>query len=240
MSKVVRDYYNEGVIDEWERLAKPYPRLELLSTLRLVDDFFPNSGRVIDIGGGPGRYTIELLQRGYQVTLIDLSEANASFARDKLGELELDPEAVHAADARSLPMLETASFDAALEWAQCITSSMQRNVLSRLLSSIASLNQAHQPSLDSSIPGASYAEDLQNFRILTQTPHTFGNCSISMSRLESKTHSQNLPSSRRRKLWQSCDQRVSLSSVGRASRDLLLARAGLSLKWLRLIFRPMP
>ncbi|MCK5827544.1 class I SAM-dependent methyltransferase [Candidatus Bipolaricaulota bacterium] len=115
MSKVVRDYYNEGVIDEWERLAKPYPRLELLSTLRLVDDFFPNSGRVIDIGGGPGRYTIELLQRGYQVTLIDLSEANASFARDKLGELELDPEAVHAADARSLPMLETASFDAALE-----------------------------------------------------------------------------------------------------------------------------
>lgn len=115
MSDVVREYYNEAVIEEWERLAKPYPRFELLSTLRLVDEFFPHSGRVADIGGGPGRYTIELLQRGYQVTLIDLSEANADFARDKLCELELAPEAVHAADARSLPMLGTASFDAALE-----------------------------------------------------------------------------------------------------------------------------
>jgi SAM-dependent methyltransferase len=103
------------VIEEWERLAKPYPRFELLSTLRLVDEFFPHSGRIADIGGGPGRYTIELLQRGYDVTLIDLSEATARFASDKLRELELTPEAVHAADARSLPILETASFDAALE-----------------------------------------------------------------------------------------------------------------------------
>ena len=115
MSDVVRNYYDATVIEEWERLAKPYPRFELLSTLRLIDEFFPHSGRIADIGSGPGRYTIELLQRGYQVTLVDLSEASAGFARVKLGELELVPEAVHAADARSLPMLETASFDAALE-----------------------------------------------------------------------------------------------------------------------------
>ncbi len=115
MSDVVRNYYDGAVLEEWERLAKAYPRFEMLSTLRLIDDFFPHSGRIADIGGGPGRYTIELLQRGYAVTLIDLSEANASFARDKLAELKLTPEAVFSADARSLPMLETASFDAALE-----------------------------------------------------------------------------------------------------------------------------
>ncbi len=115
MSKIVREYYNEGVLEEWERLERAYPRFELLSTMRLIDDFFPHSGRIADIGGGPGRYTIELLQRGYAVTLIDLSEANTSFARDKLAELGLTPEAVFSADARSLPMLRTASFDAALE-----------------------------------------------------------------------------------------------------------------------------
>lgn len=115
MSDVVRGYYNDAVLEEWERLAKAYRRFELLSTLHLIDDFFPRSGRVVDVGGGPGRYTIELLQRGYAVTLVDLSEGNASFARDKLEELALCPEAIHAADARSLPMLETASFDAALE-----------------------------------------------------------------------------------------------------------------------------
>ena len=114
MSEVVREYYDEQVLEEWERLERAYPRFELLSTLRLVEEFFPASGRIADIGGGPGRYTIELLQRGYHVTLIDLSEGAAMFARAKLEELGLIPEAVHIADARELPMLETASFDAAL------------------------------------------------------------------------------------------------------------------------------
>lgn len=114
MSDVVREYYNEAALEEWERLERAYPRLELLSTLRLIEEFFPASGRVADIGGGPGRYTIELLQRGYRVMLIELSEASARFARDKLSELELTPEAVLSADARSLPILGTASFDAAL------------------------------------------------------------------------------------------------------------------------------
>ena len=114
MSEIVREYYNEGVLEEWERLERAYPRFELLSTMRLIEEFFPASGLIADIGGGPGRYTIELLQRGYQVTLVDLSEAAAAFARTKLEEFKLIPEAVLSADARSLPMLETASFDAAL------------------------------------------------------------------------------------------------------------------------------
>ncbi len=114
MSEIVREFYNKGVLEEWERLERAYPRFELLSTLRLVEEFFPPSGRVADIGGGPGRYTTELLRRGYRVTLIDLSEAAAKFARDKLAERDPAPEAVYSADARELPMLETASFDAAL------------------------------------------------------------------------------------------------------------------------------
>ena len=115
MSDVVRQYYDETELEEWDRLASPYRRFELLSTLRLVDEFFPPSGRVADVGGGPGRYTIELLQRDYRVTLIDLSEANVRFARDRLAERGLSAESVHVADARTLPMLATASFDAALE-----------------------------------------------------------------------------------------------------------------------------
>jgi len=114
MSEVVREYYEGEVEQEWERLGRAYPRLELVSTLRLADEFFPPEGRIADIGGGPGRYAIELLRRGYRVTLIDLSEAAVAFARDKLAELDVEPEGLHAADARHLPMLEDAAFDAAL------------------------------------------------------------------------------------------------------------------------------
>ena len=114
MSEIVREYYDREVEQEWERLGRAYARLELVSTLRLVEEFFPSDGCIADIGGGPGRYTIELLRRGYRVTLIDLSEAAVTFARDKLRELALDAEALHAADAQHLSMLEDASFDAVL------------------------------------------------------------------------------------------------------------------------------
>jgi len=114
MSEIVREYYDREVEQEWERLGRAYARLELVSTLRLVEEFFPSEGRIADIGGGPGRYTIELLRRGYRVTLIDLSEAAVAFARGKLRELALEAETLHAADARHLPMIEDASIDAVL------------------------------------------------------------------------------------------------------------------------------
>ncbi len=114
MSEIVKRYYDEQVETEWERLATPYRRFELVSTLRLVDEHFPSAGFVADIGGGPGRYTIELLRLGYRVTLVDLSESAITFARTRLEEEKLHAEAVRCADARELPELETSSFDAAL------------------------------------------------------------------------------------------------------------------------------
>jgi len=114
MSEVVRRYYNECVETEWNRLAGPYRSFELLSTLRLVDEYFPKEGSVADVGGGPGRYTVELLRRGYRVTLIDLAEEAVTFARSKLGELGLRADRVEQADARDLRCLGADSFDAGL------------------------------------------------------------------------------------------------------------------------------
>ncbi|MGD9675753.1 MAG: class I SAM-dependent methyltransferase [Candidatus Bipolaricaulia bacterium] len=114
MSEVVRKYYNREVDWEWERLGTPYRRLEMASTLRLIDEHFPRTGRIADVGGGPGRYTIELLRRGYRVTLVDLAEGNVEFARAQLDALGLEAEGVMSADARDLSSLGTESFDAAL------------------------------------------------------------------------------------------------------------------------------
>jgi S-adenosylmethionine-dependent methyltransferase len=114
MSEVVRRYYDGNVEQEWERLSKPYRRLEYVSTLRLIDDHFPPSGRVLDVGSGPGRYTLELARRGYRVTLIDLSAENVRFARRKLEEAGLTVDAAQQGDACDLRFLPPASFDAAL------------------------------------------------------------------------------------------------------------------------------
>ena len=114
MSEIVRRYYNDQAEKEWERLESPYSGFELVSTLRLVETYFPSGCRVADIGGGPGRYAIELLRRGFEVTLLDLSDRAIDLAAEHLAEAGFEASALHHADARDLSCLEPASFEAAL------------------------------------------------------------------------------------------------------------------------------
>jgi S-adenosylmethionine-dependent methyltransferase len=114
MSEFVRDFYNRKAAAEWERLELPLCRIEFKSTLRLIDRYFPKQGRVCDIGGGPGRYTVELLRQGYAVTLLDLSEKEIELAQARLEQLRLCAEQLIVGDARDMGTLASASFDAAL------------------------------------------------------------------------------------------------------------------------------
>lgn len=67
--------------------------------------------RILDIGCGTGRHSIELSRRGYQVTGIDLSESMLNRAKEKAlaQNLEID---FQLQDARQLPFLN--QYDAAI------------------------------------------------------------------------------------------------------------------------------
>lgn len=77
MTEAVRDYYATFDQREWTRLESPAGRLEFAVTTALLEAHLPSSGEVLDLGGGPGRYTRWLLDRGYTVTLADLSRHRA-------------------------------------------------------------------------------------------------------------------------------------------------------------------
>lgn len=82
---LVKEYYRDSVRKEWNRLVKtPYRQLELETTLYFLEKYLPANGLVLDAGGGPGRYTIELAKRGYDVILLDLTPANLAFARNQI------------------------------------------------------------------------------------------------------------------------------------------------------------
>ena len=114
MTEVVRGFYDENIEREWSRLDEPLCRLEFASTLRLIERYFPSEGLVCDIGGGPGRYTLELLRRGYRVTLLDLSPGLLKRAERALVDAGVTADALLHCDACNLTNLPSAYFDAAL------------------------------------------------------------------------------------------------------------------------------
>jgi len=69
LNKIEEYYYN---YDEWGRLLRH--RVEFELTKRALDKYIPPGSSVLDVGGGPGRYSIYLAGKGHKVTLVDLSE----------------------------------------------------------------------------------------------------------------------------------------------------------------------
>jgi SAM-dependent methyltransferase len=101
------------------RLAKdPYHSLEFLVTWHYLQKHLPPSGVILDAGGGPGRYALELCRTGYKVVLLDISSGLISFAQD---QFKAEPDVVQkrlvdsvVGDIQDLVPFETSHFDAVL------------------------------------------------------------------------------------------------------------------------------
>ena len=84
-AELIKAYYTGYVRKEWRRLVKDaYHRLEYETTLHYLEQYLPEQGLVLDAGGGPGRYTLELARRGYDLVLLDFTPANLEFARRQI------------------------------------------------------------------------------------------------------------------------------------------------------------
>ncbi len=111
----VRAYYATFGEREWQRLTNPDDgAVEFTLTKQLLARYLPPSGRILDVGGGPGRYTIWLAERGYQVVLADLSPELLTIARTQSAAAGVGQqvEAIVEADACDLSRWPSASFDA--------------------------------------------------------------------------------------------------------------------------------
>jgi len=72
--RTVKEYYSKLGMKEWRRLVRDaYHRLEFDTTMHFFKKHSPAEGLVLDAGGGPGRYTVELAKLGYDVVLLDLT-----------------------------------------------------------------------------------------------------------------------------------------------------------------------
>jgi len=84
----VKEYYNSYGRREWDRLtASAYNQVEYAITMHYLEKYLPREGLVLDAGGGPGRYAIELAGRGYDVVLFDLSPVQLAIAKAEVARL---------------------------------------------------------------------------------------------------------------------------------------------------------
>lgn len=115
--QTVVDYYTRTVQREWRRLIRdPYHQLEWLTTQHFMAAHMPKRGHVLDAGGGPGRYTLELARHGYDVSLLDLTPANVEYARRQVRRARVQQRVVEIAEGSitDLSRYPDASFDAVL------------------------------------------------------------------------------------------------------------------------------
>jgi SAM-dependent methyltransferase len=110
----VRRYYAAFGEREWSRLASPEGQIEFAVTTHALSKYLPPSGRILDIGGATGRYTIWLAQRGYVVALADLSPELLRIARAKIADAGCgaNVESIQECDACSLSRFGDGWFDA--------------------------------------------------------------------------------------------------------------------------------
>jgi SAM-dependent methyltransferase len=86
IEELVKKYYSEMGVREWRRLVKdPYHRLEFDTTMYYIKKHLTTKkGLILDAGGGPGRYSIELGMLGYDVILLDLSPEMLKIANNQV------------------------------------------------------------------------------------------------------------------------------------------------------------
>jgi len=82
---IVKEWFTKTARHEWRRLKQdPYHQIEFITTIHFLEKYLPKHGLVLDAGGGPGRYTIELAKRGYNVVLLDLVPEMLKLAKRKI------------------------------------------------------------------------------------------------------------------------------------------------------------
>lgn len=108
---LVQEVYRR--LDENSRLNKTQAaRVEFLTTVRYIEKYLKPSDRILDIGAGAGEYSLYFARQGYEVSALELADANVEAFRRKLSPS--DSVALVQGNAMDLSRYADESFDIVL------------------------------------------------------------------------------------------------------------------------------
>ena len=115
----IADTYNSDPLREWVRLERDaYHSVEFLTTMHHLRAHLEPGSRILDAGGGPGRYALQLCREGHSVVLYDAGSELVRLATEKMAD---EPDSVQerlldalVGDVRDMGALSTGQFDAVI------------------------------------------------------------------------------------------------------------------------------
>ena len=109
-TEAIRKHYNTDPLKEWDRLQKRTPYEKYITT-QMMDRYIRPGDTILDIGGGPGQYSVYYAKQGHAMTLLDLSDGNVRFAKKKARQYGVRITALQG-NALDLSAFPEGSFDA--------------------------------------------------------------------------------------------------------------------------------
>ena len=110
-AQLVQEVYRR--FDENSRLNKSQAaQVEFLTTVRYIEKYLTPGAKILDVGAGTGEYSLHFARKGYEVSALELADANIAAFRAKM--TEHDPIDLVQGNALDLSRYESDFFDAVL------------------------------------------------------------------------------------------------------------------------------
>ena len=79
--KELINYYNKH--NEDKRLLTKHANIEFITAMKYIKDYLKDGYKILDVGAGTGRYSLELQRDGYDVTAVELVKHNLRYIEKK-------------------------------------------------------------------------------------------------------------------------------------------------------------
>ena len=79
--KELINYYNKH--NEDKRLLTKHANIEFITAMKYIKDYLKDGNKILDVGAGTGRYSLELQRDGYDVTAVELVKHNLRYIEKK-------------------------------------------------------------------------------------------------------------------------------------------------------------
>lgn len=108
MSKELEQYYNKFC--EEKRLTRRHGNVEYVTSMKYIHKYLEDKqAKILDVGAGTGRYSVQLSKEGYDVTAVELVNYNLGILKSKKSSVK-----AYQGTALNLSRFEENTFDMTL------------------------------------------------------------------------------------------------------------------------------